>query len=65
MLRLALRPQVWLWAARRVMSCDAYQYAGFGLSKAALCFLEFAGISGGMNSISSDVTVRHLDTLES
>ena len=28
-------------------------------------FLEFAGISGGMNYISDDLTVRHLDTLES
>ena len=47
------------------MSCDAYQCAGFGLSKAALFFSEFAGVSGGMNSISDDPTVRHLDTLES
>ena len=37
----------------------------FDLSRAALCLLEFTGISEGMNSASDDVTVRHLDTLES
>ena len=47
------------------MSCDAYQCVGFGLSGATLCFSEFAGIFEGMNSVSDDVTVRHLNTLES
>ncbi len=37
----------------------------FDLSRAALRFSEFTGISESMNSVSDDVTVRHLDTLES